>query len=66
MTGNHETVPERHMRCDGSSMALVLHCVSTMGSQKKVLIVDDDTGCRELLVMSLLSDGAPISDRTPS
>ena len=23
----------------------------TMGSQKKVLIVDDDTGCRELLVM---------------
>lgn len=51
MTGNHETVPERHMRCHGSSMALVLHCVSTMGSQKKVLIVDDDTGCRELLVM---------------
>ena len=32
-------------------MASVLQSISPMGSQKKVLIVDDDTGCRELLVM---------------
>jgi CheY-like chemotaxis protein len=32
-------------------MALVLQYESDMGNQKKVLIVDDDTGCRELLVM---------------
>ena len=32
-------------------MSLGLQSFTTMGSQKKVLIVDDDTGCRELLVM---------------
>jgi CheY-like chemotaxis protein len=32
-------------------MASRLQCFTAVGSQKKVLIVDDDTGCRELLVM---------------
>ena len=32
-------------------MASGLQSFAAMGSQKKVLIVDDDTGCRELLVM---------------
>jgi two-component system, HptB-dependent secretion and biofilm response regulator len=32
-------------------MASGLQCFTAMASQKKVLIVDDDTGCRELLVM---------------
>jgi CheY-like chemotaxis protein len=32
-------------------MASGLQSFTAMGSQKKVLIVDDDTGCRELLVM---------------
>ncbi len=32
-------------------MASRLQSFMAMGSQKKVLIVDDDTGCRELLVM---------------
>ncbi|HEX7229941.1 MAG TPA: response regulator [Candidatus Binatia bacterium] len=32
-------------------MASSLQSFTAMGSQKKVLIVDDDTGCRELLVM---------------
>ena len=32
-------------------MASGLQCFTAMASQKKVLVVDDDTGCRELLVM---------------
>src|ERR1051325_2905481 len=32
-------------------MASGLQCFTARASQKKVLIVDDDTGCRELLVM---------------